>query len=91
MRVLGKKAYEAKIAKTRGQRMKWWNEARYGMFVHWGLYALVGRNEWVQAIEDIPKEEYEELAYKFRPKKNAARKWAKASACGILSKPTTIP
>lgn len=72
-----KSEYEAAIAKTRNRRMKWWNEARYGMFVHWGLYAQVGRNEWVQSIECIPPDEYEKLADSFKPKKNAAREWAK--------------
>ncbi|MEN6311411.1 MAG: alpha-L-fucosidase, partial [Acidobacteriota bacterium] len=29
-------------------RMKWWTEARFGMFIHWGLYALPARHEWVK-------------------------------------------
>jgi len=37
------------------------------MFVHWGLYSLPGRNEWVQAIECIPKKEYENLTTQFSP------------------------
>ena len=69
--------YEAATARTRAKRMKWWNEARYGMFVHWGLYALHGRNEWVQAIEGIPVREYEQLMKQFNPKKRPAREWAK--------------
>jgi alpha-L-fucosidase len=47
------------------------------MFVHWGLYAQIGRNEWVQAIECIPVKEYERLASTFKPKPKAAREWAK--------------
>ena len=35
---------------------------RFGMFVHWGLYALIGRNEWVQAIECISEREYAKRA-----------------------------
>ena len=69
--------YEASIAATRARRMKWWNEARYGMFVHWGLYAFLGRNEWVQAYECIPVKEYEKLATRFRPKRRPAREWAR--------------
>ena len=72
-----KSAYEASVNRTRRKRMKWWNEDRYGMFVHWGLYAQLGRNEWVQAIECIPISEYENLAASFHPKPNAAREWAK--------------
>lgn len=72
-----KSEYEAAVARTRKKRMQWWNEARYGMFVHWGLYAQIGRNEWVQSIECIPQKEYETLAESFKPKKKAAREWAK--------------
>jgi len=43
--------YEAETKESRPERMQWWSEARYGMFVHWGLYALIARNEWVQCIE----------------------------------------
>jgi alpha-L-fucosidase len=77
MAVKRKEVYEKSVARTRDKRMKWWSEARYGMFVHWGLYAFLERNEWVQAIECIPVKEYEKLAQKFKPKPNAAREWAK--------------
>ena len=77
MKLQSKKQYEAAVTRTRPERMQWWNEARYGMFVHWGLYSILGRHEWVQAIECIPKSEYEKLAYQFRPKPNAARDWAR--------------
>jgi alpha-L-fucosidase len=30
----------------RDARMKWWHEARFGMFIHWGLYSTLGRHEW---------------------------------------------
>ena len=81
-KLLDKARYEAAVAESRPKRMKWWNEARYGMFVHWGLYAHVGRNEWVQAIECIPIAEYETLADKFRPKPRAAREWARLARDG---------
>lgn len=77
MKIYSKKQYESKVDRTRPQRMKWWNEARYGMFVHWGLYSLLGRNEWVQAIECISKKEYEKLAMQFCPKPHSAREWAR--------------
>ncbi len=63
--------------KDRGRRMAWWLEARFGMFVHFGLYSVLGRHEWVQNNEGIPKEEYAELAGKFKPKIGAPREWAK--------------
>jgi alpha-L-fucosidase len=61
----------------REQRMKWWHEARFGMFIHWGLYSQLGRHEWVMENEGIPVAEYEQLAKQFKPKPNAARDWAR--------------
>jgi alpha-L-fucosidase len=58
-------------------RMKWWHQARFGMFVHWGLYSVLGRHEWVMENEGIPVSEYEPLARRFNPKPNAARDWAR--------------
>src|SRR5438552_15619157 len=60
----------------RTRRMKWWHEAKFGMFIHWGLYSVVGRHEWVMEMEGIPVKEYEPLADQFKPKPNAARAWA---------------
>jgi alpha-L-fucosidase len=61
----------------RVRRMQWWHEARFGMFIHWGLYSVLGRHEWVMENEGIPVAEYEQLAKRFQPKPNAARAWAK--------------
>jgi alpha-L-fucosidase len=61
----------------REARMKWWHEARFGMFIHWGLYSVLGRHEWVMENEGIPVAEYEQIARQFRPKPNAARDWAR--------------
>ena len=47
--------------------LKWWNEARFGMFIHWGLYSILGRGEWVMHQERIPKEKYALLADRFKP------------------------
>src|SRR5580704_13294244 len=67
----------------REARMKWWHEARFGMFIHWGLYSTLGRHEWVMEEEGIPVAEYEQQAKLFKPKPNAARDWAKlAKAAG---------
>ena len=41
---------------------KWFHEARFGMFMHWGLYAITGRDMWYYSQEMVPKEEYERLA-----------------------------
>lgn len=75
-KLLSKTDYEAWIAQTRPERMAWWREARLGMFVHFGLYSKVGRNEWVMSLEDYPIAEYEKLADTFNPKPGAPREWA---------------
>jgi alpha-L-fucosidase len=62
---------------TRARRMQWWHEARFGMFIHFGLYSALGRHEWVMENEGIPVAEYEQVAKRFNPKPNAARAWAK--------------
>jgi len=68
----------------RDQRMKWWREARFGMFVHWGLYAQIGRHEWVMNRERIPMDQYEKYADTWKPKVRPAREWAAlARAAGM--------
>ena len=59
------------------RRIQWWRDAKFGMFIHWGLYSQLGRQEWVMALEDIPVEHYEKMAKDFRPKPNPAGDWAK--------------
>jgi alpha-L-fucosidase len=55
------------------RRIQWWQEAKFGMFVHWGLYSVIGRHEWAMEMEGIPIPQYEMLAKHFNPKPNAAR------------------
>lgn len=47
----------------------WFQQARYGLFLHYGLYSLLGRQEWVQFREKIPVAEYEKLAGQFTAEK----------------------
>lgn len=46
--------------------LAWFKQARYGLFLHYGLYSLLGRHEWVQFREKIPVSEYEKLADDFK-------------------------
>jgi alpha-L-fucosidase len=66
-----------KQAATREQRMQWWRQARFGMFIHWGLYSVIGQHEWAKEQEGVPLLQYELLAKHFHPKPNAARDWAR--------------
>ena len=70
--------------------MKWWHEAKFGMFIHWGLYSTLGRHEWVMENEGIPAKEYEQYANNFRPKPNFATAWAqlaKRAGARVISVP----
>ncbi len=70
--------------KKRQKRLAWWRRAKFGMFIHWGLYSVLGRHEWAMDGEAIPAAEYELLAKRFRPKAGAPRRWAKlARAAGM--------
>ena len=64
------------------RRIQWWREAKFGMFIHWGLYSILGREAWVMGDEDIPLEDYERLAKQFQPPPNAARALGAARARG---------
>ena len=66
------------------RRMKWWHEARFGMFIHFGLYSQHARHEWAMEDEAIPIDEYTALARVFNPAPHSARAWAKlAKAAGM--------
>jgi alpha-L-fucosidase len=66
------------------RRLAWFRAARFGMFIHWGLYAQLGRHEWVMQREQIPIPEYEKLAQTWHPKPGCAKDWARlAKAAGM--------
>jgi len=69
-------AESPEVTADRERRMKWWHEAKFGMFIHWGLYSILARHEWVMEMEGIPATEYQKLAAQFKPKPNFARDWA---------------
>ena len=63
---------------------EWWREAKFGMFIHWGLYAEPARDAWVMNQERIPIAEYKKLAANFNPVKFNAAEWvAIAKAAGM--------
>lgn len=56
--------------------MKWWMDARVGLFIHWGLYAIHGQGEWVMHNNQIPVDEYVKLADEFNPQNADMNEWA---------------
>lgn len=72
------------LAQARARRVQWFTEARFGMFIHFGLYAIPGRGEWVMSNERIPKEAYERYAQEFDPRCFDPAGWARrAKAAGM--------
>lgn len=66
-----RKAYE--------ERVRWFQEARFGMFIHWGLYAIPARGEWVRSNEQMPESEYLPFFEEFNPVDYDPKQWAKAA------------
>lgn len=77
----------AESSAERDQRMQWFREARFGMFIHWGLYAIPagqwngkpyeGIAEWIQSMARIPVKEYEMLKDQFNPAKYDPDQWVR--------------
>ncbi|HPZ84032.1 MAG TPA: alpha-L-fucosidase, partial [Thermogutta sp.] len=75
------------LPQERDGRMKWWREARFGMFIHWGIYAIPGgrwngkpvntAGEWIMNGANIPVEEYEKLTKQFNPVKYDPAEWVR--------------
>ncbi|HVN58009.1 MAG TPA: alpha-L-fucosidase [Bacteroidales bacterium] len=72
-----------------GARMKWWHDAKFGMFIHWGVYSVPageyngkiypGLGEWLMNDAKIPKADYEKFAKQFNPVKFDAASWVKTA------------
>src|SRR2546423_12098870 len=75
------------IDPAREKRLEWFREAKYGLFIHWGLYAIpagewrgqrsLGLGEWVMFRSQVPVREYEQLASRFDPVKFNADDWVR--------------
>jgi len=75
-------------ALTKDERMAWWRDAKFGMFIHWGVYAqfagvykgheqLRGGAEWIMNRSKIPVAEYQEMARSFNPVKYNPDAWVR--------------
>lgn len=61
------------------KRTEWFRESRFGMFIHWGLYSIPGRGEWVRSHESIELDEYNKFLEQFNPVDYNPKEWAKAA------------
>lgn len=74
-------ADRAKIAASPAERnaaaRTWFQNARVGLFVHWGVYSLLGRGEWVMDRDRLTSEQYAKLPPRFNPSRFDAEAWVK--------------
>lgn len=68
-----KSAPKAKTA----NKYDWFTEARFGMFIHWGLYAIPANNEWIKNHKEISNEDYQKYFDNFNPDMLDAKEWAR--------------
>ena len=65
------------------KRVSWFKEARFGIYVHFGLYSVLGRGEWTMYSERINPVEYAKVAEEFLPEPGCAKEWVEtAKAAG---------
>lgn len=56
-----KKLQTGKVEKLSEEQMKWFRDAKFGMFIHWGVYSMLGKGEWVLMNEHLDVRKYETL------------------------------
>lgn len=79
-----KKLQTGKVEKLSEEQMKWFRDAKFGMFIHWGVYSMLGKGEWVLMNEHLDVRKYETLKDDFLAENFDAEQWAKnAKAAGM--------
>ena len=59
------------------KRTEWFRHDRFGLFIHWGLYSVAARHEWVKSRERITDEDYQKYFDNFTAENFEPKKWAK--------------
>lgn len=71
-------------AEQKKERLSWWTEARFGMFIHFGLYSLPARHEWIKSLEKTDDSQYDRYFEEFDPDRLDVRDWmARAKRAGM--------
>ena len=65
------------LYQQRQERTEWFRDARFGMFIHWGVYAIPARGEWVRTQEKISMEDYQQYVDNFNPEDYDPAEWAR--------------
>jgi len=63
----------------RKERVKWFLEDRFGLFIHWGLYSIPARGEWIRSNERLSVEDYQLYFEEYNPVFYNPREWARAA------------
>ena len=77
MQAMAQSDYKKETPEQQSKRMQWWTDARFGMFIHWGLYALPARHEWVKNYERMTNEQYQKYFEEYNPDLYNPKEWAR--------------
>ena len=85
MNIVYSQQQQVETKREKDMRMQWWRDARFGMFIHWGLYSIpagewkdgTGHAEWIRTTAEIPLEEYDKFVDQFNPINFDADSWVK--------------
>src|ERR1035437_7082055 len=81
------------IVAKQSDRLQWFREAKFGMFIHWGVYSLQRNGEWTMNADSISVKDYRELARQFRAERLDVDAWVKTAKdagmkyMGLTTKP----
>ncbi len=73
------KGESSKELELPAEDLQWWRDAKFGMFIHWGLYSIIGKGEWYMFNKNMDVREYRKLKDQFTAEKFNAKDWAQCA------------